>query len=322
MNHLTRRSFGLGAGAFGLAACADNRIAEAPKEEPRGGIGGTGIVGVLTEFGSLIVNGRRVEVDASTEIRGLLGPLSEDDLAIGQALSIEAAAEKGGLTARRVLVADPLIGRVERVSPETRSFEICGVRVNLGADAGGLPGGSDWVAVSGLWNGVEVVASRVSPSRPGVSAVSGDVRRDAASGVRIGTARIEVEGPGAAPEDGVFAIARGGYAEGVVKAEAFEIGRFTGAAGPLERLAVEGYLDPVPTAPFYRVSGLGHSFDADASLSAFVGERTLFEGPYKDAFAVETGLPLPRDAGARARLLRSLLKGGPAPETMRRARRP
>ncbi|MEO1612986.1 MAG: hypothetical protein AAFU55_11645, partial [Pseudomonadota bacterium] len=69
MTRLSRRSLLLGASALAIGGCAaDDRLAAADPDEPRGGIGGTGIVGVLTDFGSLIVNGKRIELDGRTRI--------------------------------------------------------------------------------------------------------------------------------------------------------------------------------------------------------------------------------------------------------------
>lgn len=311
---LSRRAALAGGAASLLAACADpQRIATATQEEPRGGIGGTGIVGVLTDFGSLIVNGRRILTDGATEVLTPLGQAAVADIAIGQALSIEAATVNGALIARRILIADPLIGRVEALRPG--GLSVLGVDVAFDQSLRLTVG--ERVAVSGLWRGDQVVASRIAPALPGPDAILGAV---GATG-RIGPVPL-IPAPGVpAPEAGVFAIARGtGRADGFA-AEAIAAGRFTGAAGPLTDLSVEGYLDPADKAPFFTLSGLGHSFDAAAELSAFAETRAVYEGPYTGDFAVETGLILPEDAFDRRRLLADLSAGRVTP-SRRRARQP
>ncbi|MEM8752997.1 MAG: hypothetical protein AAGF90_08480, partial [Pseudomonadota bacterium] len=62
MTALDRRAALAGIGAALLGACAPGSregagVADARKDPAEGGIGGTGIVGVLTDFGSLVVNG-------------------------------------------------------------------------------------------------------------------------------------------------------------------------------------------------------------------------------------------------------------------------
>ena len=94
-------------------------------------------------------------------------------------------------------------------------------------------------------------------------------------------------------------------------------GRFFGDAGPLEQLLVEGYLEPTKQAPFFTVSGLGHSFDRNAKLNELKGQRVLFSGPYVGTFAVEQGLPLPGDQDARRALVRRVAEGENVPGKIR-----
>ncbi|MEO1512732.1 MAG: hypothetical protein AAFU70_11715, partial [Planctomycetota bacterium] len=89
-------------------------------------------------------------------------------------------------------------------------------------------------------------------------------------------------------------------------------GRFTGAAGPLEQLSVEGYLEPSSKAPGFALSGLGHSFDPDARLEPFAEGRALFEGPYTGDFAVDLALALPEGVAARRAALPAGLDLGTA----------
>ncbi|MEL7466066.1 MAG: DUF5666 domain-containing protein [Pseudomonadota bacterium] len=317
MTPLSRRELLLGASAFAIGGCAaDDRFAAVDADEPRGGIGGTGIVGVVTDFGSLIVNGKRVKLDWRTQIRDAFGSLSEGDLAIGQGLTIEAATEDGRLVARRVVVSDPLIGEVTSVDEAARAVTVNGVRAVLEPGAGALPARGDRVKVSGLWRGDIVSASRIAPTGSGDAVVSGVARRDAENRVRIGDALIRPSILTFTPPVGAFVTARGRMENGAFAAREVVVGRFTGAAGPLQNLSVEGYLAPLPVAPFYELTGLGHSFDAEARLAALADGRALFEGRYTGAFAVETGLPLPDAAPERAAILGAALRGEIAPERL------
>ncbi|MEM7524170.1 MAG: DUF5666 domain-containing protein [Pseudomonadota bacterium] len=308
-----RRRVVLGLGAGALSACAGpaSQVADVQKEDPRGGIGGTGIVGVLTEFGSLIVNGLKIEIDDRTRVDTVLGRGDLDDLALGQALTVEADTEAGGLFARRVLIADPLVGRLEAVSGDGRRLRVNGVEARLdpGVASAAKPG--DRVAVSGLWRGAAVAASRVALAATGPDAISGAVTRRG-DAVLVGGRALTLAEEIAPPPIGSFAVVRGTAESEGIAVETLSVGRFVGATAPLARLSVEGYLDRIPTAPFYAVSGLGHSFDTAARLASFAGARTIFSGAYTGAFAVETGLILPEGAGARRRLLTA---GVPAAQT-------
>ncbi|MEM8811011.1 MAG: DUF5666 domain-containing protein [Pseudomonadota bacterium] len=278
----------------------------------QGGIGGTGIVGTVTDFGSVVINGLSVAVDDATAITSALGPLGEADLAIGQSLTVEASGTTDALVARRIHVTHPVIGMVRRARLNPNRLRVAGVRVRLEAGVQGDVEDGAFVAVSGLWDGDRVVASRIEPIQStGISVIAGALSPDRGTGdPAIGNQRLIVTQGLELPAMGTFATVLGRPSDDGFQVTEIRPGRFVGAAGPLERLSVEGYLDPTGAAPFFEVSGLGHSFDAAASLRPFRNDRTLFEGAYVGTFAVETGIILPENQEARRRLLRDLLGGG------------
>ena len=296
----TRRSFIAATSAAALGAHSRPLYA-AEQEEPKGGIGGTGIVGTLTDFGSLMINGLRVTLTPDTVISGPLGAMAEADLAIGQALTVEAGAD---LIAARVFVADPVIGRVKSIDADNRSFWVDGIQARLDPTVGALPRTGDHVAVSGLWRGSEVVTTRLTPAKPGKSALAGVFLKEAAKLPRIGSERVLLADGMAEPASGTFVVVTGRHQAGAFFAETLAPGRFFGAAGPLQSLSVEGYLDPKPKAPFFEVSGLGHSFDPEAQLGAFSKDRAIFEGQYTGLFEVATAKVLPETLDARRQALR------------------
>ncbi|MEM9049018.1 MAG: DUF5666 domain-containing protein [Pseudomonadota bacterium] len=310
MNVIDRRRLILGVGATALAGCSQplGPVTEADKRPPEGGIGGTGIVGTLTGFGSLLINGLRVETRGAT-VTDAYGATALDALEAGQALTVEAATVDGALRAARIHVADPLIGAVDAVSSDRRRIRVNGVIVTLlpGLSAALLPG--DRVAVSGLWRAGGIVASRIAPvdmhNVVGQDVLAGAFRRGSEGHHSIEGAALRLQVGIAVPEDGSFVTARGRHlAEaGLFLVERLVPGRFLGAAGPLQRLSVEGYLDPVETAPGYTLAGLGHSFDAAARLSALATRRALYTGPYSGLFDVAEAVPLPEAVTARRALL-------------------
>lgn len=306
MTTLDRRTVLAGLAAGVVAGCTDagTDVAGTRKKPPKGGIGGTGIVGTLTDFGSVKVNGLTVAVGSGTEILGAAGTRQVKDLQVGQMLSIEASGGPDALTAARLVVVHPVVGTVSAISTARGLATIGGVTVRVEPGAIGQLVSGTRVAVSGAWNGAQVIASRfdrvsdaIPDSRAGTVRGLGDGRWT------IGGAPVSVPS-GIAPEDEGFATLTGQAEAGGFTTTSWTAGRFTGAAGPLEALSVEGYLAPTAKAPFHAVDGLGHSFAPDSRLAAFIGKRTLFTGSYDGTFVVETGKTLPEDLEARRKLLR------------------
>ncbi|MEO0363151.1 MAG: DUF5666 domain-containing protein [Pseudomonadota bacterium] len=314
MTALDRRAALAGIGAALLGACAPGSregagVADARKDPAEGGIGGTGIVGVLTDFGSLVINGLRIETDGATEVTTALGPADLDALAVGKSLTVEAATIAGRLVARRVLVDHPVIGRPIAISPDGRSAVVAGVNVVLEEGALGAFAPDRPVAVSGVWRGDLVIASRIDRARDDAPDLIAGETRLLNGALAVGGRPVSLSG-GERIEPGGYVTFTGRAVAKRFVASTLTPGRFTGAGGPLERLSVEGYLDPVEAPPFYAVSGLGHSFSADARLGAFAAGRTLFEGRYVGTFAVDTGLDLPQSFEERRALLRRMALEG------------
>ncbi|MEM6594920.1 MAG: DUF5666 domain-containing protein [Pseudomonadota bacterium] len=277
--------------------------AQSTPREAEGGIGGTGIVGLVTEVGVLSVAGNRLTVDSETRFSDPFGAVSAADITLGDSITVEAAGAEGARVARRVHVTYPLVGVVRAVSG--RRFEVNGVPVTARTGIVSPPEGAR-VAVSGLWRGSSVVASRLTPAGSNDDLIAGDVTRRIGQSF-VGPVRVLGQNIGRAA-DGSFASVRGRYDPDTkrFRVTQFENSRFVGAAGPLKRLAVEGYLEPSDKAPGYRISGLGHSFARNLDLSGFVGGKTLFTGAYTGLFDARRGIALPESFDAQRRLLRRI----------------
>ena len=307
MRNVDRRALLLGSTATLLGACAvGDDFAEGTRAQPKGGIGGTGIVGTLTDFGSVIVNGLRIAVGPGLPVTTPFGDAAQDVLALGQNLTIEAETISGTLLARRIALVYPIVADLDAADAgDAAAMTIGGIPVRLepGAVNNSSPG--QRVAVSGIWNGGEIVASRLDPV-PGDTpvTVSGTLRGMGAGGRwTIGAVPVILPG-GVTGQSGSFATASGALADGILEIDDYRPGRFTGAAGALTQLSVEGYLAPSPTAPFQAVDGLGHSFAEDTELAPYTGKRTLFVGPYDGKFNVDQGQVLEEAFDARRRQLR------------------
>lgn len=297
-----RTILSLGAGAI-LAPGAV--WAQATEQGVEGGIGGTGIVGLLTDFGSLIVAGSRVNTDAQTQVLDAFGPLRLSDLAIGDSLTLEASGPASNLVARRVHLTHPLVGRITRRLANGRRLIVNGVEVLFDTPVQGFDVG-DRVAISGLWRGSFVEAARVTQARSPLDLVSGDVSNKG-WGKRIGS--VPLRGSGAnSLRVGSFAAAIGEYDEaaGIMRVRTLQKGRFFGAAGPLKRLAIEGYLDPINEPPGFRVSGLGHSFERDLLLDSIAVSRVLLLGSYTGLFEAKQAFVLPDTFAQQRQALRDI----------------
>ncbi len=292
---------GLGTGAIGILLPGAGRTQDSDRQV-EGGIGGTGIVGILTDFGSVIVAGYRVATPSGVQVTDAFGARSFASLSRGDSLTVEASGPTSALEAQRIHVTHPLVGTVTDVTDGGQRLTVFGVTVRFETAVRRVKVG-DRVAISGLWNGSEVAASSVTSARAELDLVAGTVTR------RGGRAFV---GPVAVSGRGLTALRSDGYAEIVGKfdpqsqrmvAQSVQTARFTGAAGPLRQLAIEGYLEATSGAPGYRVSGLGHSFERDLQLAPFAQNRVLFRGAYTGLFDAQSALVLPTDPSARRRVL-------------------
>lgn len=82
-----------------------------------GGSGGTGIIGTITAFGSVCVNGLEIDFDSSTALshNGVRTHLRA--LALGQIVAIAASGPESRLAAQHILILDALQGPVTRLDP-------------------------------------------------------------------------------------------------------------------------------------------------------------------------------------------------------------
>ncbi|MFD1624497.1 DUF5666 domain-containing protein [Azospirillum griseum] len=248
-----------------IAACTDGVFT--PRHADRGiggtgigvadrGIGGTGIVGTVTAFGSIWVNGLRVDVPPDTPVRIEGQGARVQDVRIGQVLAVTAAATgPTGLSARRIEVRYAVAGPVERLVQG--GAVVLGQRIDAtdALDRDRLSVGA-WVAVSGLrrLDGV-IVAGRIDPW--------------ASSRGWVLRGRLEMAESGRLRVAGLM-VGRSGAAAGEADALVKPLGRTLRVAGTRLGVASSVALDPVnPFGP--AVSTLSVETYADA-LDALAAE--------------------------------------------------
>ncbi|HEX6266116.1 MAG TPA: DUF5666 domain-containing protein, partial [Burkholderiales bacterium] len=197
-----------------------------------GGIGGTGmraqseldVLGVITGFASICVNGIEVHYDASTPVSLNGTPAAADALGIGQVVAVSAVGSGTQARARAIHIVDSAVGALGSVDPTGSSMQVAGERVRLHPSTvlgGGLtrerlagtpPG--ETLRVSGLRaaDGT-IVATRIEPAPrdaapaapappqlgPGRVLVQGYVAGVQGSEMRIGALAFEVA-PGLAAQ--------------------------------------------------------------------------------------------------------------------------
>jgi len=168
------------------------------------GLGGTGIVGIVTGFGSVCVNGLEVGYDDATAIDSNGAAARSSDLAVGQLVVIEATGRGDRLRAERIAVRDAAVGPAFAIDAARGELVVLGQTIRVGPDAplvdrasqqpfalGDLVIG-DFLAVSGLRQADGVVVAtrvdRVSPSDR--VSVSGPLRPLASGGFGVGELRV------------------------------------------------------------------------------------------------------------------------------------
>lgn len=157
------------------------------------GIGGTGarkapaervgVVGVITGFGSICVNGLRLQYDGAVRISENGRDAGTQALAVGQFVSVEAERVGDALFARDIGIVQLLEGPLS--ARDGRRFEVMGQAVLLLPDAQLHEGGrplqpGDMVKVSGMRApGGQVHASRIERAATlDLASVIGDVSHD------------------------------------------------------------------------------------------------------------------------------------------------
>lgn len=199
------------------------------------GIGGTGVIGTIRRFGSIVVNDLRIAYPDDVTVRIDGAPARAADMKVGHVVHVVARGEAGGLATRRIDVTSEVVGPVEAVAEG--GLTVLGQSVATAGVAGRWAVG-DRVAVSGLRrpDGV-VVASLIEPRAEGPARVAGPVRHDRDGRPMIG--RLRLEGADALPV-GRRAAVSGAVSGGVLRvARAREALAFPPG---LTRVSVEAYI--------------------------------------------------------------------------------
>ena len=179
-----------------------------------GGIGGTGIVAVITGFASVCLAGQEVSLPPDVPVSIESQPASPNALRAGQVAAVEAVGTGGGLSAARIAVRYEVSGPVEAATADT--LRVAGQHVLLEPQTWGVrPRVGDWVSVSGLRRPDDtILATRVDRREPGEVMVRGMLRDDSGT-LRLGALNLQ-PAPGLAALSGQEVTAVGTLASEVL----------------------------------------------------------------------------------------------------------
>lgn len=288
-------------------------------EGAEGGIGGTGIFGTITSFGSIVVNGLTIDFDDDIVLPQASVVGQSLPLTVGSAVLVEAERSDGVWNARQIALFLPVVGPVSSINEAGGDLRVMGTSIIIDSDtemvdrlggAGNSPldmkaiAPGDRLAVSGLWKGGEVIASRIDRlNADGPASLRGLMLGTGDSTV-IGGTRLA---PNCCDglETPVFANLTGRYQDGLFEILDLQTGATLLFSDAVDQLVVEAFLARDPDGVGFHLSGFGIPADQSATLATEPGVRSLFVGRLDDTFLVQDSIALPSERGARIDLLRA-----------------
>ena len=296
--------------SLGIAACNKATDVHLAYEEDEGGIIGTGILGTITDIGSIYVNGVRVVYDDDLMVETAFGDVSPKRLRPGDTVAVEAFPKGDELRATSIQRYRPVVAPVEKIALDRGWIRALGVQIGINKGAVLLSDEKavdwrslkigDWIAVDGLWRADEVVASnvrRIPPSK--LAAIRGVAGLDDEEGLEIAGVPVAGIDPAALEIGGVIAV-RGGVEQrtggSVLLARQFALPEFSPG---VSRLIVEGFTSEPTSSGAYTVFGSGLTSFADDPTNPMTTRRSLFCGKLDGVFDIETATLLPADGGQR-----------------------
>lgn len=211
------------------------------------GLGGTGIVGVVTGFASICVNGVEVDYSPSMPVDrdGVAAPVSE--LAVGQLVALQAVGQGDQLRARRIAVIDAAVGPLTAVDARTGRFDVMQQAALALAreDLQGLAVG-DWVRVSGqrVASG-DIRASRVQRVATTEAYATGPYGSSGTVGLRVGATPVTASALPAGLREGQEVGVRGEWVDGRLRARELQLQPTRAAMGGASEVLLQGYVHAV-----------------------------------------------------------------------------
>ena len=222
-------------------------------EEREGGIIGTGIAGTITHLGSIHVNGLRIQIDDQASVAGSVPAIAAGSLQPGHTVAITAERRGEGWHARQIRQVLPVAGPVSNVKSGT--LTVLGTRIEVPDQKPDVQVG-DWVAISGLWQGERLLASRVERlnGMDHQARLSGTyLGPDPNGDIVIGGSKITGIRPMHLEPGDVIRVFGMPRSDGI-ETKRIETGLFDGPVGIVQ---VQGYLSVPKPSGLYTVLGSG-----------------------------------------------------------------
>lgn len=214
-----------------------------------GGIGGTGIIGVISDFGSIVVNGVHVDYDLGMALSdpAVSMPLTAADLKLGEVVAVLAVAEGARYRALEIERRTALVGTVTALDVRHNLLEVMGQPVLLAddtfiGDPELLPGTR--VAVAGLWDGRVLYATRVQTARSQTDQLFGPVNVSEGNKLMVGDILVTGVTPGSMQlpmRTGEQILVLGQAVNGNLEAARFVLQRADRFGSGTREFLVEGY---------------------------------------------------------------------------------
>ncbi|MCC7091740.1 MAG: hypothetical protein IT524_07270 [Nitrosomonas sp.] len=217
------------------------------------GIGGTGIVGTITGFASVCVNGVEIHYDPSTPISVDGKPATLRELAVGQIIAANAVGADRELTARNITVIHAVVGPISNLNSETRLIHVLDQTIyvaqsNQQDQLLHLKAG-DWVQVSGhRLSGGTVMASRIDSIAPRPEAkINGHVTGIFKDGFEINGTRVNQDSKSSpvTVTPGMEVQVAGRWDGTRMKAQHILTEPTRQSIGNVEKVVIEGYVHAI-----------------------------------------------------------------------------
>lgn len=211
---------------------------------------GAGVVGVVTGFRSLCVNGLEVGLQGLARLNQDGVPLQTTRLRLGEIAAIDTRGSGAAMHAVGIGIRHEVSGPVTAVVRAGQELEIAGQRVLLDEATHGVaalggegPRAGDWIAVSGLRDlDGAIHATRLDARDPGDVLVAG---RPEPRGGEWALGRLRLRFAGRLPQPGQRVLLGGRMSGGVLEVDRVAEDRLVAGGGGARHLIVEGYTQAI-----------------------------------------------------------------------------
>lgn len=282
-------------------------------EDREGGIVGTGIVGIINALGSIHVNGQIINFHPDFPIITPLGPREASSLKPGETVVVEAVRQGDKWQANSIRHMIPLLGPA-KLKADT-SITVLGSDVIVTSDTifqgitiSDILNGDHWLAIDGIWNNNELVASYIREVEPRAAAqvTASYFGPDIKGNIRIGGVSVDNFKVKHAKLGDVVTVIGTPNSKGL-SAQTITRGLFK---NKLKRKLVEGFLSQPDETGFYTVYGSGSVAYASQSNALMPNGRGIHCIVYDEDDKIKRIAEIPETFGDRKIALSSFsIKG-------------